>query len=106
MAFTASLTVRDTVAIITMEGDLDAATAPVFQERIAGAAQSEPTLLVLDMAGLRYLSSAGQRQLVVARQKMNDDVRLVLVGASPSVAETIRLVGFDQSVTFTDRLPV
>ncbi len=61
--------------------------------------------LVLDLRKLDYLSSAGLRQLVYAQQKLSDDVRIVLVGASPRVTQTIQLVGFDQSVTLTDRLP-
>jgi len=43
--------------------------------------------------------------LVFARQKMADGVALVLVGAGESVAETIRLTGFDQSVSFSETLP-
>jgi len=42
---------------------------------------------------------------VYARQKMDDSVHVVLVGANDRVTQTIRLVGFDQSVTFSDQMP-
>ena len=59
----------------------------------------------IDLTNLDYLSSAGLRVLVFARQKMAESVALVLVGAGERVAETIRLTGFDQSVSFSDGIP-
>ncbi|MEU8261549.1 STAS domain-containing protein [Micromonospora sp. NPDC048999] len=105
MGFTATLSTRDETAIIVLNGDLDANGAPVLQENVDRAATHHPRRLVLEMSKLDYLSSAGLRQLIYARQKMDDDVRVVLVGVSKRVAQTIRLVGFDQSVTFSDNVP-
>jgi anti-anti-sigma factor len=91
--------------VITLVGDLDAAGAPILQDDVERALLQDVKRLVLDLNDLNYLSSAGLRQLVYAQQKMNDDVQIVLVGANSRVAQTIRLVGFDQSVIMTDRLP-
>lgn len=105
MVFNASATTKDSTAIISMEGDLDATTASVFQQNVDQVIGPNLKRLVLDMTNLGYLSSAGLRQLIYARQKMSDEVRVVLVGANERVAKTIRLVGFDQSVTFSDSIP-
>jgi len=91
--------------VINLVGDLDAAGAPILQGDVERALQQDVKRLVLDLRELNYLSSAGLRQLVFAQQKMADDVEIVLVGASARVAQTISLVGFDQSVTMTDRIP-
>jgi anti-anti-sigma factor len=105
MAFNASYRVNNGTVIIALEGDLDALSAPVFQENVDQSVGPDLNRLVLDMSKLDYISSAGLRQIIYARQKMNDDVRVVLVGANQRVTETIKLVGFDQSVTFSDQLP-
>ena len=94
----------DTVTIV-MAGDLDASTVQKFQDCVELIDPTTLRRLVLEMTDLKYISSAGLRQLVHARQKMNDDVRVVLVGANDYVSQTIRLVGFDQSVSFADRVP-
>lgn len=105
MSFKASFTTHDSTVVISLEGDLDAASADTFQRSVDKAVRPELKRLVLDMSSLSYLSSAGLRQIIYARQKMDDDVRVVLVGANERVTQTIKLVGFDQSVTFSDRIP-
>jgi anti-anti-sigma factor len=105
MAFNASLRRNGGTAVITLEGELNTQTAPVFQDEVEHAATGDVEQLVLDMTRLSYLSSAGLRGLVFARQKMADDVQIVLVGVNESVEQTIRLVGFHQSVVFSDSIP-
>jgi anti-anti-sigma factor len=46
--------------------------------------------------------SAGLRCLVFAQQKMPHGVQIVIVGARPEVAETIRLTGFDRAVVMQE----
>lgn len=105
MSFAATFEIRGDAAVITISGDLDGSTAPVFQGVAEQVIESRPKELFLEMSKVDYISSAGLRQIVYARQKMDDDVRVVLVGVNRPVAQTIRLVGFDQSVTFADSLP-
>jgi anti-anti-sigma factor len=105
MPFTATSSRNGGTALITLEGELDALTAPEFQLEVDRAAEGEVDRLVLDMTSLTYLSSAGLRALVFARQKMADDVKIVLVSVSEEVEQTIRLVGFHRSVIFSDQIP-
>lgn len=104
MEFTATLTTSGPTAYIELAGDLDATTAPRFREKIEQAATADLERLVLEMAELNYMSSAGLRSLVFARQKMGRDVEIVLVSPVASVLETIKLTGFDHSVTFSERV--
>jgi anti-anti-sigma factor len=102
MTFEAKLQVADGIATIRVIGELDAKSAPRFNELISQAASSDPSQLVLIADKLTYMSSAGLRCLVFAHQKMPANVRIVVIGAQPEVAETIRLVGFDHSIVLQE----
>jgi anti-anti-sigma factor len=102
MTFNAKLHVSDEVATIRLAGELDAASAPRFNSIIAEAAGQQVRQLVLLADELRYMSSAGLRCLVFAQQKMPPGVQIVLTGAQPDVAETIRLTGFDRSLVLQE----
>lgn len=98
MAFDVKLQVEDKVATVRLIGELDATSAPQFNDVIIDAAKHELTRLVLLADELSYMSSAGLRCLVFAHQKLPRGSEIVLVGAQPDVAETIRLTGFDRSI--------
>lgn len=98
MSFEAELQIEDTVATIRLSGELDSASAPGFNDVIIEAAKNQPSRLVLLAGSLSYMSSAGLRCLVFAHQKLPRGSEIVLVGAQPDVAETIRLTGFDRSI--------
>lgn len=98
MAFEAKLRIEDNVATIRLAGELDAKSAPRFNDVIIDAAKNQLSRLVLLAEDLSYMSSAGLRCLVFAHQKLPRGSEIVLVGAQPDVAETIRLTGFDRSI--------
>lgn len=102
MSFEVKLRVNDRVATIELSGELDAATAGQFHDIVDEAAAAGAVELVIRAEQLSYLSSAGLRSLVFARQKMGDDVRIAVVGAPEPVARTIRLAGFDHSIDLVD----
>ncbi|RBQ15266.1 anti-anti-sigma factor [Spongiactinospora rosea] len=97
--FQADLTINDGIVVIQLSGDLDASSAPSFHEILQQAAGHSPERLCLAMHNLKYISSAGVRGLVFARQKMGDDVEVIVEGANESVAETIRLTGMEHALT-------
>lgn len=98
MTFDAKMQVADGVATIHLVGELDARSAPQFNDLIIDAAGHELNELVLIADKLTYMSSAGLRCLVFAHQKMSRAVQIMLIGAQPDVAEVIRLTGFDRSI--------
>ncbi len=102
MSFTAKMQISDGIATIRLAGELDARSAPRFNDLITDAAKHELSQLVLLADDLTYMSSAGLRCLVFAHQKMPRGVRIVLVGAQPDVAEAIRLTGFDRSIVMQE----
>jgi anti-anti-sigma factor len=105
VSFNTNLIRNGNTVVITLDGELDASTASHFRKQVDVAAEGGVERLVLDMANLTYLSSAGLRGLVFARQKMDDGVSIILVQASDEVERTIRMVGFHHSVDFADQVP-
>lgn len=102
MAFDATLDMANGIAKITLTGELDASVAPQFQERIKEAADAHAQKLVLLLEGLSYMSSAGLRALVFAKQKMGAQVKIYLIGAQEQVVEPIKQTGFHYSVIMLD----
>jgi anti-anti-sigma factor len=102
MAFSIDTEMKDSIAILTLEGELDAAAATEFRSAIEDAASKDPQRVVLILSGLTFMASAGLRVLVFAKQKMSSDVDLYVVGAHDAVLETITMTGFHHSVIMLD----
>jgi anti-anti-sigma factor len=105
MGLDATMSNAEGIATVVLAGEADSETAPMLNELITTVTATPVRQLVLDVRGLTYLSSAGLRSLVFAHQTLGRGVEIVLVGARPEVARTIRLTGFDRSVTLADEVP-
>lgn len=83
------------VLATTLKGRLDAVTAPEFDVWFNARMQAGENQLVLDMAGLDYISSAGLRSLLaVAKRVKAVDGAVVLCGLTGAVAEVFKISGF------------
>ena len=84
-----------TVAIV---GRLDTVTAPQleaeFKQSIGGVEK-----LVLDFAGLEYLSSAGLRVLLAAQKVMNKQGEMILRNVNETINEIFEVTGFIDILT-------
>ena len=79
---------------VTVTGSIDTITAPQLQAAFDPSTAKE---IVFDLAGVEYVSSAGIR-LFLATHKAMAAVggTFTIVGASPAVANVIRITGFSQ----------
>lgn len=82
------------VTVVTVNGRVDSATAPELENSLKQLVESDKVRLVLDLAGVDYMSSAGLRAMVSTLKSVkraSGDLRL----ANPSarVAEVLRLAG-------------
>ena len=102
MIFEATLEMRGSIALITLVGELDAATAPQFRKKVEEAAAKQARRLVLIMNGLEYMASAGLRVMIFAKQTLGPGADLYIIGAHDSVADTIEMTGFHQGVILRD----
>jgi anti-anti-sigma factor len=90
------------IAKLTLVGELDAASADQVRKAIEQAAAAHSKRLVLLMADLTYMASAGLRTLVFAKQKMGAGVEIYCIGVREPVRETIEMTGFQHSVIMLD----
>ena len=78
---------------ITLTGRLDTTTAPKLEselkENISGVEK-----LVLDFAGLEYLSSAGLRVLLSAQKVMNRQGSMTVKNVNETIMEIFEITGF------------
>ena len=86
-------TIEGTKATIAISGWLDTGSAPDLEKALA---ELDPscTELVVDLAELEYISSAGLRQLVVAHRKSRGN--LTIVNVPDDVMAILTMAGFDK----------
>lgn len=98
---TAGLNVRinevNSKTIIRVEGRLDAASAPILENKLGELIIAGKKQLVLDFAKVDYLSSAGMRLLLSTTKKLKaSDGRLYFCSVNEEVMEIIKMAGFER----------
>ncbi len=98
------ITPEDGFQIVTLEGEVDANTAPKIHQQIIPLAEPGVKIL-LDMTNVPYMSSAGLRLLLfLYRQTTANSAKLVLVGLSEELIDTMSVTGFLEFFTICDTL--
>lgn len=92
----------DDTARLTLEGRLDAASAPQLAEALKTLIGKNIRNVVFFAQDLEYMSSAGLRTIVFAKQKIGVDVKVYLIAAKPGILEVVRMTGFDSFVIIQD----
>ncbi|MET0132161.1 MAG: STAS domain-containing protein [Kibdelosporangium sp.] len=81
------------VPLVRLLGDVDLATAPVFQRAVQEQV-SQRQKFVVDMDGVDFLSSAGLAVLVDVRQQMADqNLKWAVVAARQTVTRPLEITG-------------
>jgi anti-anti-sigma factor len=83
---------------LILVGDVDTKTAPSLLESLTNLELSSIAELRIDMVSVGFLSSAGLRALVFAKQKMPYESRLILIGTNTEISEVIVKTGLTQAV--------
>ena len=78
---------------LQLEGELNSVTAPEFEEVIRNELNNVDSLII-DLAKLSYLSSAGLRALLVAQKIMIKKDGMVVRHPNNEVMEIFSLTGF------------
>ena len=85
--------------VLRINGRLDQETCEGFRDEITGYVErcaSEKDALILDLAGLEYVSSAGLRSLLIASRQMKAaQGRILVADMQPMVAEIFAISHFD-----------
>lgn len=89
---------QGSVRTLKLNGRLDTMTAPALDAETDRL--DSVTGLVLDFAGVAYISSAGLRVLLKAQKLMNaKHGSMKLIHVCPEVAEVFEITGFDSILT-------
>ena len=85
---------NDTLTL-KLEGRLDTVTAPELDKEL-DSSMSGVNQMVLDLADLDYISSAGLRVVLKAHKYMSDKGGLKVIHACEMVQEVFSVTGFDE----------
>jgi anti-anti-sigma factor len=83
------------VDVIKLKGRMDSSNVSEFEQAMAGLQQQGRHCLVLDMAELNYMSSAGLRTMVSAlKTARHSGGNVVIAQPHAHMVDTLKLVGF------------
>lgn len=92
------------VTCVRLVGDIDGSSAAVVQAQISPLTKPDSNL-ILDLSQVAYMSSAGLRMLLlIYRQMTNQNGKVVLVGLSEEIQDTMSITGFLDFFQATDTL--
>jgi anti-sigma B factor antagonist len=95
----------DDIEVVTLSGDIDGKTAPDVQQKLVPLISDNSNLL-LDMAGVKYMSSAGLRvMLLLYRQVASQDGTVALAGLSEDIQDVMSATGFLDFFTICSDVP-
>ncbi len=89
-------------ARLTIEGDVDTSTAGQFMKEIEKITQSKPEKLIMFVENLKFMSSAGLRVIIFAKQKLGAEASIYLVRPQEQIVDTLQKTGFHHSVHIVD----
>ena len=84
---------------ISLDGELNSATAPDF-EKVISTSLKDVELLRLDFSKLSYLSSAGLRVVLVAQKIMMQRGKMVIKNANQDIMDIFSMTGFTNFLNF------
>jgi len=91
------------VTVFVLEGRVDSAGAGQLDAALRAAATQGQHRLVLDMAGVSYINSAGLRTLAdILTQNRAQQGDVLLVALSPKVERVFKIIGFDRFFAIFD----
>jgi anti-anti-sigma factor len=97
--------VENGVDVFTLEGRIDTQGAVDLDLALQSAVSAEKYKMVLDMAKITYISSAGLRTLAdVLTKNKEQDGDLKLVALNRKVLRVFRIIGFDKFFSIYDTL--
>jgi anti-sigma B factor antagonist len=86
---------KDGATIISVNGRVDTATAPVLEQAINKEIESGNRKVLLNFAAVSYISSGGLRVLLATAKKLkNAGDKFGICNLSPEVLKILKLAGF------------
>ena len=94
---------RGPVAVVTVHGELDVATAPDFEQAVLDAGR-DTDRLVVDLTPTTFLDSTGLKMIVRAARRVGEAFALVCPEVNHAVQRVIRFAGVDAAYAVVETL--
>ncbi|HWQ34834.1 MAG TPA: STAS domain-containing protein [Blastocatellia bacterium] len=94
------------ISIITLEGFVDAHTAPQFEQAVQTETEAGRCRIIVDCAKLNYISSAGLgvfMSFIEEVREQGGDIKIC--GLSPKVRHTFEILGFQDLYDLLEDVP-
>jgi anti-anti-sigma factor len=104
MALQINPSLTGSTARLELVGELDGKTAPAVREAVDELLSTSPRTLILNVGELTFMSSAGLRVLIFAKQKQ-PNLNIYVVKPQAPVVDTLRKTGFYDGVYVTEVEP-
>lgn len=96
-----SSAVEGDVGLISLDGELDLASAPALEQRLQELEGRRPAKLILDLTALSFLDSTGLRVLLQADGRARErGCKLVVRRGEDSVQRVFEVTGAHEMLTF------
>lgn len=96
---------EDNILIVTVSGRLDTNTTGQFDQALSGL-MADGKNLVIDLAELEYISSAGLRSILIAAKKIKENKgKMALSSLTQMVKEVFDMSGFSKIVSIYPDVP-
>jgi len=93
-----SVVYEGTEVKVALEGRLDAANAPGLADELKKLVGKKISRILFDSKNLEYISSAGVRVIIFAKQKLGLESEVFFSGASAEIANVIKMSGLDNYI--------
>ena len=90
----------DGAATVTVRGQIDVGSADAFYEQLARVAGASPRRLVIDLAGVDFLDSAGLNAFVRLRKALPGHCAVILRSVQPRARQVFELTGLATAFDF------
>lgn len=87
---------------VNLSGKLDALRAPQLMEELKSLIGQPVGRIVFYAQDLEYISSAGLRAIIFAKQKLGADTEVYMIGAQDTVIDVIKMSGLDNFLYLQD----
>lgn len=96
---------RAGAAILAPTGRVDESTADSFKDHLLSAVEKKPSLVVIDLDGVAYMSSRGLRALTLAqRATQGSDTNIVLARPNDTMREILAISRYDMVFRVADTI--
>jgi len=93
--------VNENEVLVNLPEKLDFKQAPVLLELLSELRGKDIIKITFECKELTYLSSAGIRAIIFARQKISEDMTLIMSNVCNDVTEVLDMCGISDYIEFT-----